>query len=127
MEEQFDIIYTFKKHLSLELRQTLEKFIRIGDKSLIEMYDEYKKHQNKEKFLEELKKFAQETTGKLQIIEKQIHDQKEEEETVNKVSDRKDQLRRFQTQKFLPELDYMSILDDVISFLNSSGSIPTIN
>ena len=114
MEAQFDIIYTFKKYLSLELRQTLEKYIRIGDKSLIDMYNEYKKHLDKEKFLVELKKFAEETTGKLQVIEKQIQDQKDEDEPDTKKSDRKDILKRFQTQKFLPDIDYMSLLDDVI-------------
>lgn len=54
------LLFAYKKYLNADSRNGLEKSVRAGDLSLLKLFDEFKKKQNKTDFLNKLLKLGEE-------------------------------------------------------------------
>ena len=61
-------MFAYKKYLNADSRNGLEKSVRAGDLSLLKLFDEFKKKQDKTDFLNKLLKLGEEKSKGLNNI-----------------------------------------------------------
>lgn len=115
VETQLKIIFTLKKYLKAETRAILEKIIRSGDTTVLQIHNDYKKNKdnrNKNDLIHKLVNFAEENAEIVKNYEISIAQRNLIGE--NKNVRRREQIESFEGSKMLPEVKYYFLLYESI-------------
>ena len=107
VEFQLSLIFAYKKYLNSDQRTSLEKIIRAGDRSLLDLFYEFQKEKNKERFIKGLVNLAELKHKELHILEKKMAESKlNGSQTLKNL----DTLDTFRASKFLKNVKFYDLL-----------------
>jgi hypothetical protein len=72
MEEQLVILFLYRRYFTFEQREALEKNIRVGDNTLLNIFKEFVRHKDFVCFKAQSSRFADEIGARLKLVEQTI-------------------------------------------------------
>lgn len=111
VEHQLSLLFAYKKYLSNKQGTAMEKVIRAGDSTLLELFKSFQKHADSKTFLQDLNSLAEKKTSEMYHFEKKMLESNVSSSIIAK---NQEILETFHASKFLKKVKYYHILEKLI-------------
>ena len=111
VEFQLSILFAYRKYVKSEQKTSLEKIIRAGDQSLLELYHKFQQNKEIDEFIRGFVELAEEKTHELKKLEQKMF---ESRMNGDKISKNLDSLDTFRMSKFLKNVKYYDIIEELV-------------